>query len=141
MVDRLVDDLERGGDPFTPGQRQNLRAILLHLDTFIRTVKWGFVIVGALAVLGGAASTMLWFQLQDQRRESVRDGCTETNGRAHNFEVKLTERAKQIKDPQARARALAQIPLTLEFIHTLAPVQNCEALVKRRVHTTFFGIG
>lgn len=70
-------------------------------------------------------------RIQAERVRNIRDGCEAQNMR-HRNAVKFIDSYIRKSPPAQRAAAEANRKVTVRFINTLAPLQNCDEVVARQ---------
>lgn len=104
------------------------------------------VVLIAVGVLANSASVVVAFlgqhravlQIQQERRDSVRDSCVDQNARHDATLAALAALYGHAEEgaSRVRVRQLEQGRKSTELLVTaLAPRQNCAALVKSRINT------
>lgn len=98
--------------------------------TFRERCSMAFGLLGVLLVIGSPIYAL--HEINAQRADSIRTSCNDQNHRHDNTIHELHALVDQLP-PARRAQAKRNISSTILLIDALAPKQNCDALVKRRV--------
>lgn len=84
-----------------------------------------------------AANRDLVVDIQQQRKASIRAACQDTNRRNTKTSYRLNKAAEkaaqEAPDAALKARIRESVKTSLGLIDSLAPKQNCEAIVKKAV--------
>jgi hypothetical protein len=120
--------------------RDDHRRLLEHgTDNFRRYRRRAYAMFAVLTIASTAALYWLWsqsHQIQTEREQSIRTACVDQNARHRATVAQLDARlrlAVATASP-AQARQIRQSrAFTVALIDALAPVRDCDAVVRRSV--------
>ena len=122
------------------GSRYRISVLEQRYQRFQRKSLIGQAVVSVFVISALVASCLNYNGIQDSRRDAIRNACEEQNERNRETIAQLDALLLTLRNnpevPQAeKDRSQRNRQGTILLIEALAPSQNCDDLVKRRVDT------